>query len=147
MNNRKIRRVLSLYNAEKKELIGIFNSNRTVVKYLYDKPFIAANNSKYGDKPNALNKLVFKCMATKERLINSRFDYPIAIRESKTEHKDLLGKDIFFITDSYKEPHLKTRLKGMTKNFEERMNREHCRKIGTDNIKNYGKPIGKKYIK
>jgi arylamine N-acetyltransferase len=97
MNNSKLFRYsneipIVLYNADKQEMIGIFLTSATAMRYIYEM-------NKCGNTSNICSALKYK---TKIR--NSRFDFPIAVRYANDEHKITLDNKNYKIMYDYPLP-------------------------------------------
>lgn len=96
--------MISVYNAEKKELMGIYRNMNIVSVFIY------------GIKDPIYLKRLERALANKYKITkDTKFDHPIAIRSSSKEHKFLLG-DLDGVTmDPYPKVHL-TRFLGLKSN-------------------------------
>lgn len=94
-----------IYNADKKEMIGVFASIARAVKYLY----FNVDAKKYAKLYYALkNAKKTKCLL---------FDFKIAARYAYGEKLELLNGNYFHISEGYPIPHV-TQMKGFTSTCE-----------------------------
>jgi hypothetical protein len=96
--------MISVYNAEKQELMGIYRNMNIVCIFIY------------GVRDSIYLKRLERALSCKYKITNdTKFDHPIAIRSAKKEHQLLLG-DLDGITmDPYPKVHL-TRFLGLKSN-------------------------------
>ena len=86
--------MISLYNADKKELIGIFNSPKNAGKYLFGKQSDATINS------SRIRTTIKRKGCITKNILGCR----VAVRNSNEEHKKLLGDNIYWLNDGYYKP-------------------------------------------
>lgn len=87
-------RNIALYNAEKKELIGLFSLKCLADKYLYmDRAFKLKSGTRVG-----------KAIMTKGKIFNSRFEFPVAVRYTNEKQDEMLGSEDYLIVNGYPEP-------------------------------------------
>ena len=82
----------ALYNADKKELIGLFNSRQLASKYIY------------GTKTKLSNISVIINKKTRIRASSNLLNVTIAGRNLNDNQKELLGNKPFVIVGDYKQP-------------------------------------------
>jgi hypothetical protein len=112
-------RPVSIYNADKKELMAIFSLQSIAGKYIYED----CVTDKRGKIHNHLMH--------KSRITKSRFNFNIAVRYSTEEQIKILGVEDHKIFGEYPKMHI-TKIKGFTstaqtmmKEFKERNNRRN----------------------
>lgn len=88
-------KAIALYNAEKKELMGIFARCSYVVKYLLETP----NDTD--------QRKVYKALERKSKLENTGFIFPVAIRYASKQQIEMLEGKQFKIMGEYPVPHNK----------------------------------------
>lgn len=81
--------MISVYNADKKELMAIFASTSMAASYIYGQ--FDANG----------RERVAKRLGDSFRITDGRFSFPVAVRHSQTKHKDLLGQNHGVIFEGY----------------------------------------------
>lgn len=81
---------VAIYNAEKKELIGIFKDIKTCSNYIFEGKGISYTKKKLHE--NLRNKFA---------ITGSRFDFRLVVRLAKTEHRELLGDKVAVINRAY----------------------------------------------
>ena len=87
-------RNVALYNANKKELIGLFSLKCLAEKYLYmERAFKVKNGNR-----------ITKAIMTKGKIMNSRFDFPVAVRYTNEKQDEMLGSEDYLIVNGYPEP-------------------------------------------
>lgn len=86
-------RPIAAYNADKQELIGIFDCVPTTRKYLYK------HDVNLRIKKNILNKLNFKT-----KLKDTFLGFPIAIRYANESQIEILGGKSYIILNDYPTP-------------------------------------------
>jgi hypothetical protein len=94
-------RPIVLYNADKKEVIGIFESQSLAGRYLYP----VEKNHKGG--------LIKSALSRKSKIFKSVFDFPVAIRYANEIQTELLNGEEYLIINDYPIPH-STKMKGFT---------------------------------
>lgn len=81
--------IISLYNANKKELIGIFKGN-LAGKYLF--PFGTASQQ---------NSRVFAAAKGRYRVYNTIFSFPVAARPANPDQIKAIGDNLTLISNGY----------------------------------------------
>ena len=81
--------MVSVYNADKKELMAIFASTSMAASYIYGQ-FDANGRERIG-----------KRLYDSFKITDSRFAFPLAVRRSQTKHKVLLGQNHGVIFEGY----------------------------------------------
>ena len=80
---------VTVYNTDKKEVLGIFAMQSLVAKYLYP------------TTSRAMTSRVNSCIRNKSKIIQSKFDFPITIRHSTIEQIKILGENKVLIMNDY----------------------------------------------
>lgn len=88
-------KAVAIYNAEKKELMGVFARCNYAVKYLF---------KTYNDQDQ---RKVYKALERKQKLEGTDFFFPVAIRYANSIQIEMLAGDEFKICGSYPIPHPK----------------------------------------
>lgn len=86
---------IALYNADKKELIGVFARCNYVVKYLFET---------YNDQDQ---RKVYKALERKQKLEGTDFLFPVAIRYANSIQSEMLAGNDCKICGDYPVPHPK----------------------------------------
>jgi hypothetical protein len=81
--------MISVYNIDKKELVGIFASTSIAGYYVF------------GMFEGKVTDRIRKGVTEKTRIFNSRFDFPIAVRYSTNRHLELLGQNHGVVFEGY----------------------------------------------
>jgi len=81
----------ALYNADKKELVGLFKSRGYAAKYIF------------GYRNQTFIQIVVKCVAKKLNLnpIRTKLSYKVALRNLNREQKELLGSKSYHMLNGY----------------------------------------------
>lgn len=98
--------IVSIYNADKKEIIGVFSTSMLAIRYLYDNPTTK-------DKSNFRSAL-----KRKGRIYgNTLFEFPIAVRYATPQQVDDIGTNSYVILNNYAIPR-ETKMNGFVSNNE-----------------------------
>jgi hypothetical protein len=81
--------MISVYNIDKKELVGIFASTSIAGCYVF------------GMFESRIRDRIQSGLTEKKRIYNSRFDFPIAVRHSSNRHLQLLGLNHGVVFEGY----------------------------------------------
>lgn len=88
--------VVTLYNCELKEPIGIFKSYSTLALYLFTVEYRRTKTRATGWTR------IRDVTINKGRIhVGTRFDFPVTVRASKEDHKELLGNEDYVIFGEY----------------------------------------------
>jgi hypothetical protein len=90
-------RPVALYNADKKELIGVFSSAKVADMYLY----VTAKGGRGG--------VVSSYLAQKKRIKNSIFGFPVAVRYANEAQLIVLSGQDSVVMDGYPMPKCRKR--------------------------------------
>lgn len=96
MNNKRLENndsPVTIYNCTKQEIIGIFRTQSLAGRYLY---------STKGSSLRGSNISV--ALLRKQRLLNTRFDFPVAVRRCNQTQNELLNGGMFLILNNYPQP-------------------------------------------
>jgi len=91
-NNLYSEEPISLYNTDKKELIGIFTSFRSVAKYMFDHGYC----HKEGALRLSLNR--------KAKILCDKLKCTITLRYANATQKEQLEGKLYYIADDYPKP-------------------------------------------
>lgn len=83
-------RVIALYNADRAELVGLFDGASILSRYIY------GQNTKNGNIASALRN--------RHRLRTKALGYSIALRYANENQKKIIGSDKYKILNGYPEP-------------------------------------------
>jgi hypothetical protein len=83
--------MISIYNADKKELMAIFANTSLAASYVF-------GNYDSGGRVRLQRRLL-----DSYRITDSKFEHPVAVRYSNTKHVELLGEKHGIIFEGYPE--------------------------------------------
>jgi len=83
--------MVSIFNADKKELMAIFASTSMAASYIY------------GQFEGQSRDRVRKRLGDQFKITDSRFDFPLAVRHTSAKHKQILGENHGVIFEGYPE--------------------------------------------
>lgn len=82
--------IISIYNTEKKEFIGVFINYAVAARYVFN------------EKSTWNHNRIWHAFALKSRLKkNTIFDFPIAVRAANDKQIELLGDADYYISEPY----------------------------------------------
>lgn len=83
--------MISIYNADKKELVAIFASTSMAASYIF------------GQFDASARERLQKRLIDKFKMTNTRFEFPVAVRHASTKQVKMVGENDGVIFEGYPE--------------------------------------------
>lgn len=101
-------RVVTVYNADKKEVVGIFSMASLAARYLYNV------------KKNSSCQTIINCINRKSKVNNTIFDFKVVVRNATPDQKIILGNESYVIFNGYQKP-MESKMQGFSSTKESLM--------------------------